>query len=179
MVEKVAKATDQTPQSRKGAVGWCNYDRWMNFGRVNNGGVAGFLAGAVSGPVYALSVLLGSGRGDVFDMDVSLGTGLVTGIPVVTLFGLVVAGLPGIFFGMALGASIGDRPMNSPISAAAIGAGAIAGAALLQSLHDADLTAAVAIRGAIVGALSAYLWTFIFDALRRRTPTPILDNRPS
>ncbi len=147
----------------------------MNFGRVNSGGVAGFLAGAVSGPVYALFVLLGSGRGDVFDLDVSLDTGLVLGIPVLIVFGLVVAGLPGIFFGMALGASIGDRPMTTPISAAAVVAGAIAGAALLQSLHDAELTAAVAIRGGCVGAMTGYAWTRLFDFHRNRQPTVIID----
>ena len=145
----------------------------MNFGRVNSGAKAGFVAGALSGPIYGLSVLVFS-AGDVFDVDSSFGTNLFLGLPAAILFGCVLAGLPGILFGMALGGSIGDRPMAPPVVSAALAAGAVAGIALLQSVNDVGLSAAVVIRGGIVGGLAAYIWTRLFDLLRSRTPTVIV-----
>lgn len=145
----------------------------MNFGRVNSGAKAGFVAGALSGPIYGLSVLVFS-AGDVFDVDSSFGTNLLLGLPAAILFGCVLAGLPGIFFGMAMGGSVGDRPMTPPVIGGAIVAGAVAGTALLQSVNDVGLSAGVVIRGAIVGGLAAYIWTRLFDFLRSRSPTVIV-----
>lgn len=140
----------------------------MNFGRVNTGAKAGFVAGAMSGPIYGLTVLFIS-NGDVFDVDSSFGTGLLLGLPTAILFGCVLAGLPGIFFGMAMGGSIGDRLLNAPVLAGVLSMGAIAGVALLQSVNDVGLGAAVVIRGSIVGGLSAYVWIRVFDLLRGRS----------
>jgi len=151
----------------------------MNFGRVNTGAKAGFAAGAISGPIYGATVLVFSG-GDVFDVDSSFGTGLLLGLPTSILFGCVLAGLPGILFGMAMGASVGDRPMTPPVVAGPLAVGAVAGISLLQSVNDAGLGPAVVMRGAIVGALSAYVWARIFDFLRSRTPSVIArDDGPS
>lgn len=147
----------------------------MNFGRVNIGGAAGFLAGAVSGPLYALSILI-AGNGDVLDVDVSFGTDLIFGLPFAILFGCVLAGLPAILFGMAVGASIGDRPMTPTVALAAVATGAVVGVALLQSVNDLGLSTAVVLRGAIVGALAAYVWTLVFDGFRARTPVVIVDD---
>ena len=151
----------------------------MNFGRINSGAKAGFVAGALSGPIYGLTVLFIS-SGDVFDVDSSFGAGLFLGLPTAILFGCVLAGLPGILFGMAMGASIGDRPMLPSVSAWAIAVGSIAGIALLQSVNDVALGTAVVIRGVIVGAISAYIWIRIFDFLRTRSPAVIvLDDEPA
>lgn len=144
----------------------------MNFGRVNIGAMSGFLVAGFSGPVYGLTVLI-AGAGDVFDVDLSFGSELVTGLPFAILFGFVFAGLPGILFGMAMGARIGDRPMVPSVSAGATALGAVMSVALLQAINDVGLTTAVVIRGAIVGALAAYIWTMVFDALRRRSPVII------
>jgi len=144
----------------------------MNFGRVNIGAKAGFAAGAISGPIYGLTAFFVS-AGDVFDVDSSFGTSLFLGLLTAVLFGCVLAGLPGILFGMAMGASIGDRPLAVPVVTGAIAVGSVAGIALLQSVNDVGLGAAVAIRGAIVGGLAAYVWIRLFDFLRRRSPVVI------
>lgn len=147
----------------------------MNFGRISTGGAAGFLASSIGGPVYALSIVFAPGGGDVFELDVNIGPGLVLGLPLTMLFGLVLAGLPGILLGMALGAKIGDEPMQPQLVAMAMIVGAIGGALLLRSLFDVDFNATVAIRGAAIGAVTGYVWTQIFDFLRNRKPTVIAD----
>lgn len=144
----------------------------MNFGRVNSGAKAGFIAGAISGPIYGLTVLFIS-NGDVFDVDSSFGTNLLLGLPTAILFGCVLAGLPGILFGMAMGGSIGDRTFGATVMAGVIAMGAIAGIALLQSVNDVGLGIAVVLRGSVVGGLSAYVWVRLFELLRGRSPAVI------
>lgn len=146
----------------------------MNFGRMNSGAMAGFLAAGISGPIYGVTVLI-VGAGDVFDVDLGFGPELVVGLPFAILFGCVFAGLPGILFGMAMGAWIGDRPTAPSIQGAAAALGAVIGVALLQAVNDAGMTTSVVLRGGIVGALTATAWLMVFDALRRRSPTVVSD----
>ncbi len=143
----------------------------MDFRRVNSGAIAGFATGAASGPIYGLTVLA-VGGGDVPDADVAFDAGLILGLPWAVLFGCVLAGLPGILFGMAMGTAVGDKPIGSTVvaGAAALGLGGLASTAMGQ--NDGGLTTAVVLRGAIVGAISAGLWTQIFHVLRSRTPAP-------
>lgn len=154
----------------------------MNFGRVNTGALSGFLASAVSGPVYALLLVIAPFGGDVLGVDVSIDSGLLLGLPLVLLFGVVVAGLPSILLGMSLGASIGERPMTAGWVTFAVCVGAVGGAAVLQSFNDASLTAAVALRGGMTGGLTGYAWTRLYLFLRNRMPLPTptaIDDEPS
>lgn len=154
----------------------------MNFGRVNTGAMSGFLASAVSGPIYALLLVIAPFGGDVLGVDANIDGGLLLGLPLVVLFGVVVAGLPSILLGMTLSASIGDRPMTSAWMTFAVCIGAIGGAAVLQSFNDGPLTAAIALRGGLTGGLTGYVWTRLYLFLRNRMPLPaatVIDDEPS
>lgn len=149
----------------------------MNFSRMNSGAVAGFLAAGASGPIYALIVALAPFDGDVLDVSPGLGIGLILALPVAVIFGFVFAGVPTILTGMVLGAAIGDRPLSRSVVGASLGIGALGGAIFLRSMSDSrELTGQVAAVGAVVGVATAFVWIRLFDFLRSRKPTVIVDH---